>query len=85
MNQKLHSIRRTFVISIVALATGSVLALGGVLYATSAIGLRQSVSPAQLNDLTRGYPEVAAYIQTQKAAEPHFTKLATLVKTDQQR
>ena len=83
MNQKLRSIQRTFIISIASLTTLSVVSLGIVLYATNAIQINRDVSSARLHSLTQNYPAVEAYLQTQKAAEPHFITLANLVKADQ--
>ena len=83
MNHKLRSIQTTFIISIVALTTLSVVGLGIVLYATNAIELRQKVSSTHLHELTRNYPAVEEYINSQKHAEPHFIKLASVVKSDQ--
>lgn len=83
MQSKLQSIQRTFIISIALLATLSVVALGLVLYATNAIQLNRSVSSQQLHSLTKNYPAVESYLETQKRAEPHFITIANLVKTDQ--
>ncbi len=83
MNLKLKSIQTTFIISIVALTTLSVVGLGAILYATNAIELRQNVSTTKIHELTRNYPAVEEYINSQKHAEPHFIKLASLVKSDQ--
>ncbi len=85
MQERLKTIQKTFVTSIVLLATVSVVALAAVLYTTNAIRLHRSVSATHLQSLTQGYPELTTYIQSQKAAEPHFIRIANLVKADQQR
>lgn len=84
MNQKLRTIQKTFIVSIVGLAVLSVVSLGAVLYATNAIEIKHDVSSSELHSLTKNYPAVESYLQTQKHAEPHFIKIANLVKTDQQ-
>ncbi len=84
MNSRLKNIQRTFVVSIISLGILSVVGLGLVLSATSAINLREQVSPLELNNLTENYPEVSAYLETQKHAEQHFITIANLIKSDQQ-
>lgn len=84
MDQKLKNIQNSFIISIVSLAVLSVISLGTVLYATNAIDLRKNVTSSELHQLTKNYPAVESYLQTQKKAEPHFIKIANLVKSDQQ-
>jgi signal transduction histidine kinase len=85
MNKKLKTVQKTFIISIVSLTFVSVVSLGAVLFTTNAIALRHTVSSSELHSLTKSYPEVEAYLQTQKKAEPHFIRIANLVKSDQQR
>ena len=85
MNQKIKNIQKTFIISIVSLTFVSVVSLGAVLFSTNAVSLRHTVSSTELHSLTKGYPEVEAYLATQKKAEPHFIRIANLVKSDQQR
>lgn len=53
------------------------------MYATNAIELHKDVSSAKIHELTNNYPSVREYINSQKQAEPHFIKLASLVKSDQ--
>ena len=84
MDQKLKNIQNSFIISIVGLAVLSVISLGTVLYATNAIDLRKNVTSSELHQLTENFPAVEAYLQSQKKAEPHFIKIANLVKSDQQ-
>lgn len=84
MKERLRTIQKQFVTSIILLATLSVVGLAGILYTTNAIRLHRDVSAGQLHSLTQDYPELNAYIESQKAAEPHFTKIANLVKADQQ-
>lgn len=84
MDQKLKNIQNSFIISIVGLAVLSVISLGTVLYATNAIDLRQNVTSSELHKLTENFPAVESYLQSQKKAEPHFIKIANLVKSDQQ-
>jgi signal transduction histidine kinase len=84
MDKKLKNIQKSFIVSIVGLVILSVLSLGTVLYATNAIDLRQDVTSSHLHSLTQNFPAVEAYLQTQKHAEPHFIKIANLVKNDQQ-
>lgn len=85
MQERLHTIQKKFVTSIVLLAILSVVGLSIVLYATNAIRLQRNVNATQLHTLTQDYPELSAYIDSQKAAEPHFITIANLVKSDQQR
>lgn len=85
MNQKLKNIQKTFIISIISLTFVSVVSLGAVLFATNAVTLRHTVSSTELHSLTKSYPEVEAYLDSQKKAEPHFIRIANLVKSDQQR
>lgn len=84
MQERLRIIQKKFVTSIVLLATLSVVGLSVVLYATNAIRLQRNVNATQLHNLTQNYPELSAYIESQKAAEPHFITIANLVKSDQQ-
>lgn len=84
MDQKLKNIQNSFIVSIVSLAILSVLSLGAVLYATNAIDLRKNVTSSELHQLTENFPAVESYLQSQKKAEPHFIKIANLVKSDQQ-
>lgn len=84
MEQKLKNIQNSFVVSIVGLVILSVISLGVVLYATNAIDLRKNVTSSELHQLTENFPAVESYLQSQKKAEPHFIKLANLVKSDQQ-
>lgn len=84
MDQKLKNIQNSFIFSIVGLAALSVISLGAVLYATNAIDLRQNVTSSELHQLTENFPAVESYLQSQKKAEPHFIKIANLVKSDQQ-
>lgn len=85
MQQRLRTIQKKFVTSIVLLATLSVVGLSIVLYTTNAIRLHRNVNANQLHTLTQDYPELSTYIESQKAAEPHFITIANLVKSDQQR
>lgn len=85
MNRSLRDIKISFIASIIALTALSVIALSSMLYITNAIELHNSVSSSKLQDLTRDYPDVAAYLQTQKNAEAHFVTISNLVKGDQQR
>jgi signal transduction histidine kinase len=84
MDQKLKNIQNSFILSIVALAVLSVISLGAVLYATNAIDIRKNVTSSELHQLTENFPAVESYLQSQKNAEPHFIKIANLVKSDQQ-
>ncbi|MDQ5886396.1 MAG: hypothetical protein QG628_793 [Patescibacteria group bacterium] len=84
MDQKLKNIQNSFIISIVSLAVLSVMSLGAVLYATNAIDLRKNVTSSELHQLTENFPAVESYLNSQKKAEPHFIKIANLVKSDQQ-
>lgn len=84
MDQKLKNIQNSFIVSIVGLAVLSVISLGSVLYATNAIDLRKNVTSSELHQLTENFPAVESYLQSQKKAEPHFIKIANLVKSDQQ-
>ncbi len=84
MNKKLRMIQKTFIVSIVALVTISLMTLSTILYATNAIEVNKDVTSSQLHDLTKGYPEVAAYLDSQKNAEPHFIRIANLIQADQQ-
>lgn len=85
MNQKLKNVQKTFIISIISLTFVSVVSLGAVLFTTNAVALRHTVSSTELHSLTKSYPDVEAYLATQKKAEPHFIRIANLVKSDQQR
>lgn len=85
MNKKLRTIQVTFISSIVALTTLSVVTLGTVLYATNATRIKQDISPTELHELTKNYPAVDTYLRTQEKAEPHFIKIANLIKSDQQK
>jgi signal transduction histidine kinase len=85
MNEKLSRVKRTFIISIVGLVTATVLVLTGTLLVANIVGYDNRVSGTAITDLTTDYPEVRAYLQSQKAAEPHFETIATLVKQEQER
>jgi len=84
METKIKNIQRSFIASIVGLAILSVVSLGTVLYVTNAIDVRRNVTSSELHQLTQNFPAVESYLQTQKHAEPHFIKIANLVKNDQQ-
>lgn len=84
METKIKNIKRSFIASIVGLAILSVVSLGTVLYVTNAIDVRRNVTSSELHQLTQNFPAVESYLQTQKKAEPHFIKIANLVKNDQQ-
>lgn len=85
MDKRLGQVRRTFIISIVGLVTATLVALTGTLLITNSIGYDNAVTGQAIADLTKEYPEVTAYLEDQKAAEPHFETIATLVKQSQER
>lgn len=85
MDKRLLQVRRTFIISIVGLVTATLAALTGTLLLANIIGYDDRVSGNAIHDLTSGYPEVTAYLESQKDAEPHFETIATLVKQEQER
>ncbi len=46
---------------------------------------RSVVSAEKISSITSGNSEVSSYLESQKAASPHFVTIATLVKQEQQR
>ena len=84
MNTKLKNITRYFIASIVGLVSLSIISLGSFLYLTNAINISRDVSMNKLMQISSEAPEVQAYIQSQKNAEPHFIKLANLIESNQQ-
>lgn len=85
MRQRLARIERTFIISVVGLVLAALITLTSTLLIANVARYDQQVSAGDINELIRSYPEVAAYLDSQKPAEPHFVTIATLVKQSQER
>jgi signal transduction histidine kinase len=85
MNQRLARVERTFIVSIVGLVIVALATLTGTLLITNLARYDRQVSAQDISTLTQTYPEVAAYLDSQKPAEPHFVTIATLVKQSQER
>ena len=85
MKKRLAAIQKTFTLSITTLVVISIATLTIALVLTSAVTYKQQVSPNHIAQLVSNNPEIAAYIESQKSASPHFVALATKVKQEQQR
>jgi len=84
MNSKLKNITHYFVVTLVGLVSLCIVTLGSFLYLTNAINMSRDFSMSDLMQISSTAPEVQAYIQAQKNAEPHFVKLANLIEANQQ-
>lgn len=85
MNKRLANVQRTFIVSIVGLVLTALFLLVGTLLVTNIARYDQQVSASNISELTRSYPEVTEYLNSQKPAEPHFVTIATLVKQSQEK
>lgn len=85
MKERLQAIEKTFIVSIVGLVFATMLTLAISLVAVDVIRYSEPVSAGRIDELTSSYSDVSAYLQSQKAAEPHFVTIANLVKQDQQK
>jgi signal transduction histidine kinase len=84
MNSKLKNITHYFIASIVGLVSLSIITLGSFLYLTNAINISRDISMNELMNISSSAPEVQAYIESQKNAQPHFVKLTNLIEANQQ-
>lgn len=84
MQERLHTIQKSFVASIVGLVLCTMLALAGALVLVDIATYSRQISSTNIADLTSNHSDVSAYLESQKAASPHFVTIANLVKQDQQ-
>ncbi len=84
MNQKLSTVRNTFVVSIVGLVIASIALLGWFLYQANTLSFEDNVTGSELTALFSDNSDVAAYLEDQKAAEAHFVTIANTIKQEQQ-
>jgi len=84
IGKQFRSIERKFVITVVALATLSVLALGFILYEANSVRFNGQVSSTELSMLVSENPAVVEYLEQEKDYQAHFITIANLVKQEQQ-
>jgi signal transduction histidine kinase len=85
MKKRLRAIKRTFTLSITTLVAISIATLTCSLVIVTTLTYKQQVSSEHIQELAAEKPELAAYIDSQKMASPHFVALTTMVKQEQQR
>lgn len=84
MQERLQRVQKRFVASIVGLVLCTMLVLAGALVLVDVLTYSRQISASNITTMTSNNSDVAAYLESQKAASPHFVTIANLVKQDQQ-